>query len=124
MANSRTRAHAAQITREDLRVRRSGFDEYAVIYRGTADELMEAGVVELRHLPRLGNDRRKQATFTAGGVLVRGKGRRDGPGAWIVQIMADGRYNVIIWARGWLAKPDFDKFMEKTLGVFAESEAA
>lgn len=42
--------------------------DFRHVYRGTADQLIAAGLLEQRHLPGLGSDRKMSATFYGDGL--------------------------------------------------------
>lgn len=92
--NSATVREGAQIDPESLLIARGALNES---YKGTAEQLIAAGIVEVRHLPGLGNERKTCASFR-GGVLVPKNGYRreekDSDDWMMVTRLTNGRFQV------------------------------
>lgn len=105
----------------------SSNDEYWIKrYRGTAENLVEAGIVQFRHLPQIGNPRRVRATFS-GDVLVplRGSYQRREPTMWVTRLPGKkGRYEVLVRGVASGTTEGFKYFMNSTLGNPLSSDHA
>lgn len=61
-------SQCSTVNPETLRVQ-TGMEWWGKTYRGTPEQLIDAALVEVKHLPGIGNERRSSASF-AGELLV------------------------------------------------------
>lgn len=105
------------ITPESLLVRQTHqVAHMPTMYRGTGKELIAAGVVQLRHLPLIGNERRTRAVFIDD-ELQSPAGRRRSSGCHMVVTVLPGktRYQVAIYRQDARDDERFRAFMGRAL---------